>query len=642
MSMTEASVRGELLDANDETIEDAVTHADPMVMRALLYQLTGDPELVSMALGKAMAGYSEITVPATAADLAMLRRKAVEFLKAYRDAGAGEISPGPKDRLPTSLSLVDGVPVADDALAMVLEELALDPWARSLRWQEEPDKERLQNFKVILIGSGMGGLNAALQLKRAGIPYTMIEKNAGVGGTWHENRYPGARVDTPSRSYTHLFGVDYIQPNPYCTQDFNEGYFNWVADTYGLRENAMFNTEVHSMTWDEETATWDVTVLGPDGEQHLQANAVMTAVGFLNRPSMPDIEGIDEFEGQSWHTARWPEDSQWRGKRIAVIGTGASGYQMIPEIVVDAGHVTIFQRSPSWLVEVRGYRQPFPPQATWLDRNFPYYTNFLRFRYTYGPDFHKINTIDPDFAHPDACSPTNKLARDACIDFLERKLGDPELVKAMTPNYPLWAARPVRADPEWSILDAIKRDDVTLVTSGIKRINQTGIEGVDGRQHDVDVIIYATGFRANDYLFPMKITGRDGKTIEQLWAEGGARAYAGCMMPGFPNLFSVYGPNTNGALTIAAFHEMIVVFALQCMEKLILTGQRSVDVKEEAYWRYNDELDARNRQKVWSDPRTHNYYWSKHGRSTVQNPFNGPEMWALLRHPHFEDLDVRR
>ena len=642
MATIEASVRPELRAASDEVIEDAVTYADPMVLRGLLYQLTGDPDLKTIALKKVRMGRVETVTPATDDDVATIRRKAADFLKAYRDSGAGPIGYGPRERVPESLALIVGHPIKEEAIDLMVEETALDPWARSLEWQAEPDPERLKNFTVTIIGAGMGGLNAALRLKRAGIHYRMIEKNAGVGGTWHENRYPGARVDTPSRAYTNLFGANFSYPYAYGPYIENQKYYDWVADEFDLRDGITFNTEVRALTWDEAAAMWEIRIDGPDGEQVLRSNAVITGVGFLNRPNVPVIEGMEDFKGETWHTARWPDEADLRGKRVAVIGTGCTGYQLIPEIALDASHVTVFQRTPQWLFPVPGYLSQYPEQVTWLDRNMPFHTNFMRFRNFYGsgPDLAKIFDIDPDFDDPYACSAVNKAAREGSIAFLESKLADPELVSIMTPDHPVWSSRPVVVDPDYSILDALQRDNVTLVTEGIRRITPTGIIAGDGSAHDVDVIVYATGFRANDFLYPMTITGRDGKTIEQLWADDGARAYLGCMMPGFPNLWALYGPNTNGGLPVAQFHEMTMVYALQCMERLILDGKQSIAVKEDAYWRYNRQVDELNGKKVWADPRAHNYWWTKHGRTASQIPFTGYEVREMLLHPDFADLEV--
>ncbi len=643
MATIEASVRPELCAASDAVIEDAVGHADLMVLRGLLYQLTGDPELKAVALKSVRVGRVDTVAPATDADIALLRRKAVDFLKAYRDTGAGPIGYGPPERVPESMALVVGSDIPDVGLDLFVEEIALDPWARSPQWPATPDPKQLENFTVTIIGAGMGGLNAAVQLKRAGIRYNVIEKNAGVGGTWHENRYPGARVDTPSRMYTHLFGVEFPYPYVYGDHIENQKYFDWVADKFDLLGDITFKTEVRSLTWDEKAALWEIGVEGPDGHKTLRSNAVISGVGFLNRPNMPQIEGMDQFKGPSWHTARWPDGVDLRGKRVAVIGTGCTGYQMVPEIALIADHITVFQRTPQWLLPVPGYLSLSAPQILWLDRNLPYHANFMRFRasYGYGPDFAKIFNVDPDFDDPHACSEANKAARDRSIAFLESKLSDPELIATMTPNHPIMSARPVVVDPEYCILDAIQRDNVTLVTDGIKRINATGVEGTNGVQYDADVIIYATGFRANDFLFPMKITGRDGKTIDELWAADGARAYVGCMMPGFPNLWALYGPNTNGGLHVAAFAEMTMVYAMQCIETLILDGKKAIEPTEDAYWRYNRVVDARNAQKLWSDPRAHNYWRGEHGRSAAMNPFTGYEMRNYLLHPDFADLEIR-
>ena len=418
-----------------------------------------------------------------------------------------------------------------------VEELALDPAVRSLHWQEKPDPARLKDFTVTVIGAGMGGLNAALQLREAGFPFTVVEKNTGVGGTWWENRYPGARVDTPSRSYTHLFGVDFPYPNPFCEWRENVKYFDWVADHFDLRRHIQFETEVKALTWDEAAGEWQIDIEGPDGARTIRSRAVITSVGFLSRPNIPNIAGAETFAGASWHTARWPQDVDLKGKRVAVIGTGCTGYQMVPEIALEAAHVTVFQRTAQWLFPVPGYRSPFPPQVNWLDRNLPFHTNFMRARTCSLDRIANVAEIDPDFKDPYAVNPLSKRAREGCVAFLERKLGDPALVAAMTPPHPIWSARAVVVDPDYCVLDALLRDNVTLVTAGIERIEPRGIVAMDGTLHEADVIVYATGFHATEYLYPMTITGRGGQTLEDLWAKDGARAYLGCMMPGFPNLW---------------------------------------------------------------------------------------------------------
>jgi 4-hydroxyacetophenone monooxygenase len=258
------AVRQELLEASDAQIEDAVQYADGMVLRGLLYQLTGDEEVTATRTEMVHGGLAEVT-RVVAGDIEGLRRKAVDFLKRYRDAGAGPLGLGPSERLQRSMSLAVGNEIEGDRLKLYEEESALDPWARSLEWQRTPQPERLKNFTVTVIGAGLGGLNAAVHLKRAGIPFSIIEKNSGVGGTWFENRYPGARVDTPSRGYAHLFSIDYPWPNPFCPWSVNQAYFDWVADSFDLRKDITFNTEVSALAWDEKASMWELEMNGPGG-----------------------------------------------------------------------------------------------------------------------------------------------------------------------------------------------------------------------------------------------------------------------------------------------------------------------------------------------------------------------------------------
>jgi 4-hydroxyacetophenone monooxygenase len=647
MATIEAPVRPELLETSDAAIEEAVSHGDPMVLRGLLYMLTGDPDLKTMATTTVAFGQMDAVVPATDMDAVMVRAKTVAFLKAYRDSGAGAVAHGSPEHVRESMELLLAGTIPEDDVAMATEELALDPWARSLQWQAAPDPARLENFSVTVIGTGMGGLNAALMLKRAGISYTHFEKNTGVGGTWFENRYPGARVDGSSRTYSHLFGVDFPCPYNFAPQERNQAYFDWVADEFGLREKIVFETEVTSLTWDEAASMWVVEAIGPNGKATHRSNAVITSVGFLNRPNIPKIEGMESFAGPSWHTVRWPEGMDLSDKRVAVVGTGCTGYQMVPELAREAAHISVFQRTPQWLMPMPGYLARVPEGLNWLDRNMPYHTNFMRLRNAYriGDFFSKVTEIDHEFDDPHSVSAANKELRDRSVAFLEKKLGDAKLgdkslVEIMTPRHPVWSARIVLVDSDECILDALQLDNVELVTSGAERINSEGIVDGAGKQHDVDAIIYATGFKANDYLYPMKITGRDGLTIDQLWAKDGPRAYLGCMMPGFPNLWSIYGPNTNGGLQVAAYHELTTLYALQCMEKLILEGREAIEVKEDAYWRYSRFVDERNANRVWSDKRAHSYYWEG-TRSPGMNPLTATENWQFMRYPDFNDMDIR-
>ena len=634
------AVRTELLEASDETIDDAVQSADPLVLLGLLYQLTGDQSLSDgIEMAPTASGLRSRNTMANPSDAAVVRAKAAEFLKRYRDAGAGEISPGPEERLRRSLSLTAGNDVPASEMGMWVEQLALNPFARGLDWSTPPSQDQLAGFSVVVIGAGMGGLNAAVQLDRAGISFTVLEKNPAVGGTWWENRYPGARVDTPSRTYTHVLGADFPYPSAYCQQSENEKYINWVADHFGVRKNIVFNTEVSSLVWGDDAKRWHITAETPDGQRTWDVNAVITAVGFLSRPNIPHIAGQEEYAGPLFHTARWPADLDLAGKRVAVAGSGCTGYQLTAELAKDVGQLYLFQRKPNWVFDIPGYLAPYPPQVNWLDRNFPYLVNFIRFANSWANRPGAIapaNEIDPGFDDPFSVSKANKQVRDQRVAFMQSKFaGRPDLMEQMLPAAPPLSARPVLVDRDYSVYDALLQDNVTLIPEGISWLTESGVLLRDGTECPVDAVVLATGFRANDFLWPMDVRGRHGARLGELWSRDGARAYLGNMLPGFPNFFMLYGPNTNANVGFAAIHleELVTRFALECLDALVTGNRRTVEVGRDAYDRYNDALDTAASTKVYLDARARNYYKNEFGRSSTNGAFDARLLWEWLRDP---------
>jgi len=633
-----ARIGDELRQASNATINECVTSADPLVLRGLLYQLTGDEELAGMTVERQVLGYTAIEALTSEADVRRIHAKAAHLLKQLRDSDETEIAIGPIDRLPRSLEFAAGVAIPPSEMALWIEETGLDPFARGIKWRGHPTPEQKEGFLVVVIGGGISGVNAAVHLKQAGVPFVVIEKNAGAGGVWFDNRYPGIRVDTPSRGYMHLFGLNYPQPYAYCPGEENVRYMNWVLDEYDLRSHFIFDTEVSALSWDEESLTWNVAASGPDGPRSWRANAVFSCVGFLSRPRTPPIPGLETFRGIACHTAEWPDDLDLTGKRVAVIGTGASGYQTVPVIARLAAHTTLFQRAASWCYATNGYAHRLPDALLWIERNFPFYVNFARFRMgrQYGPDNSlKSQRIDPEFDDPHARSAYNKAMRDSCIGFFSKVLaGRPDLIEKMTPDIPPMTSRPICIDPDDNVYTALLRDDVDLMTDPIERITPGGII-VGGKEIPFDVIVLATGFRANDFLWPMEVRGRGGVRVDELWAKDGPRAYIGSMLPGFPNFFMSYGPNTNnfGGLGVIPLLELEGRFALQCVAGLIEGGYRSVEVDPDAYWRFNEELDRSERMMIYADPRVTNYYRNEHGRSSVNGPIDIRRMWQWLHDP---------
>jgi 4-hydroxyacetophenone monooxygenase len=628
--MRKVTTRPELLAASDQEIEAAVELADPMVLRGLLYLQTGDENIASIRVASTTGALSDVMTVAEEGDIMLLRQRAAAFLRKYRDDGAPELDLNNNPRLRKSIALTVGEAIPARDIDMSREDLAFNPWARGLEWPSTPDAKQLEEFSVLVVGAGMLGLNAAVQLKRAGFTFTVIEKNSSVGGTWLENRYPGCRVDTGSRSYTLLCGADYHHPYTFSPQAENEKYLNWIADKFEVRPRVQFDTEVSSMVWDEAARRWTVRASAPDGEQVWHPNAVITAVGLFNRPNVADFPGGDEFAGTIAHTAQWPAGLEISGKRVAVVGAGCSGYQAFPEIARQAAHTYLFQNTPSWVFEMKSYLTPLPHGVNWLERNLPYYHNFLRVRerWLLGPAIlSRIFSKDP--------AVSGKL-RSERLAFIERKLGSrPDLAAKMTPNYPPNASRPVLVDEDYSVYDVLLQGNSSLITDGIERLTARGVVDKVGNEHAVDVLVLATGFQPNEFLAPMDVVGRNGITLLDLWRKDGPRAYLGTQLPGFPNFFMLYGPNTNGA-GIPAVFESTTRYALRCLAELVLRPASTVTVTEEAYRQYNAELDEADKQRIWNDSGVSNYFTSRYGRSSVQSPFSGFLMWEWYRDPSGE------
>src|SRR5260370_41210460 len=323
----------------------------------------------------------------------------------------------------------------------------------------------------------MGGLNAAVHLKRAGIPSTVLEKTPGVGGTGYENRYPGARFDSPSRTYSHIYGVRFPRPYPFWRAGANDESLNWIGDNGEVRGRIHCDTEVQFLSWDENAGEWEIVANSPEGRRVLRANAVISCVGFLSRPSIPVFKGAGSFSGRIFHTARWPSDFDPAGKRVATIGSGCSGYQMVPELAKVASQTFLFQRTPSWVFDIEGYLSPYPPQAVWLDAKFPFYSNFARLRSSYNL-FRGFNlfALDPDFDDPYAVSADNKRIRGERIAFLKSQFpGRPYLVEKLTPANPPFSSRPVLVDSKDNVCTAIMRGDATLLADAVAELRPHAI-----------------------------------------------------------------------------------------------------------------------------------------------------------------------
>ncbi len=482
---------------------------------------------------------------------------------------------------------------------------------------------RVQQTEVVIIGAGFSGMCMAIKLQEAGIrDIRILEKAREVGGTWRENTYPGAECDVPSALYSYSFEQNARWQYKWAEQPQILHYQQQVARKHGLYEATRFGAQVSAARFDEHRGRWRVETT--DGERY-ECRFLIAAVGQLHHPNLPAIPGQELFQGPQFHSARWDHGVDLSGKRVAVIGNAASALQFIPEIAPQAAHLTVFQRSANWVVPKRD--RPYRPWEQWLADRVPLITRLYRLRLWLRGEL----LLYPAMRR-------NRLARwllrTSCLRYLKREIRDPALVAKLIPDYPVGARRILFSD---NYYQALARDNVTLCTAPIERISATGIVTRDGGEIPCDAIIYGTGFRTNPFLAPMDIRGRGGRALGESWAEG-AHAYLGIATHGFPNLYLLYGPNTNlGHNSIIIMIEAQVRYIVQCIEHTRSRQLAALDVRPDVEARYNAELQARLREMAFAEV-DHSWYMD---RGRITNNWAG-STWEYMRRLHrvrWEDFE---
>jgi 4-hydroxyacetophenone monooxygenase len=469
-----------------------------------------------------------------------------------------------------------------------------------------------------------------------------VEKNADVGGTWFENRYPEAGVDTPNHFYSYSFTPHEDWGHYYSKQPEILAYIQRSADRFGVRDRVRFNTRVREMRYDEARQVWHSVVIGPDGrEETITTNAVITAVGALNQPKVPDLPGLSDFRGLAFHSARWPEGLDLAGKRVAIIGTGASCVQIARTTAEQAEHLTLFQRSPQWVTPNDLYRSRVGEGKRLLLREVPFYAAWYRFTlfWRYADSLHPHIQVEDEWPHPErAVSARNDKHRRFLASFIESELeGRPDLIAKAMPNYPPYGKR-MLLDNDW--FKTLRRDDVSLVTERIERITETGVRTADGVEHPVDVLVLATGFQTSRFLWPMDVLGRGGRSIHDAWDIDDPRAHLGITAPGFPNLFMTLGPNTGlGHGGSAIFHiESQVRYAVECLTRMVEEGIGALEPDPEVTAEYNARVDAAHQRMVFAHPGMNNWYKNSRGRVVALSPWRLVDYWAMTREPDLDDF----
>ena len=625
-----------LPDAIDvDMIERAVADAHYPALLMMLVHLTGDPDLLTPERRPAFTNFVENQSDIDPEVECEVRALAAAALGRHL---AGDAPPPPSLDRATLLRMMiflAGRDIPEHYLGFLEEELAIgDPDPRRPRWTVVPPSDPGEGPKAsaVVIGAGMSGLMAAIRLRQAGIAVRVFEKNTDVGGTWFENTYPGCRVDSNNQTYSYSFALNPTWPQRFSTAPEILRYFQKVAHDFGLYELIDFETQVIEARYRAESFDWEITTDGPTGQARHIANYVISAVGQLNTPLTPDFPDADIYEGQAFHSARWQHDVDLTGKRVAVIGTGASAFQFVPHVAEQASEVLVFQRNPPWLMPTPEYHDDVPEPERWLLANGPYYANWYRFWqfWMFVDGLREQVITDPEFEGGGlAISESNAALRESCEAWIEAQAKDrPDLLPLLVPQYPVGGKRSLRDNGAW--IEALKRDNVRIVTDPITGFHSKGLQTENGEQHDVDVVIYGTGFRASDFLSSMNVIGRSGKSLADTW-QGEARAYLGMTIPDFPNLFCVFGPNTNLVVngSIVFFSECAVAYILKSIGWMQANGVAAVDVKREVYDRYNAMIDAANEQMAWGSDLVTSWYKSSSGRVSQNWPLPTADYWLM-------------
>lgn len=623
-----------------KTVSDALTHADINVLRLSLYQQTGDPDLAAMKVVQHQREGSPFKHTMVAP----------EHHEAVKEKALAYLTSRPKDMLvPTKsdafemMELFYGRPLSPADKDYCWGDVAFEDFPRGATWKTKPSQDILDDITVTIIGAGFSGLLAAIQMNRLGLKWRIIERQSGLGGTWWLNDYLEARVDVTSFLYQFKFELGYPWKNFYATQGELQDYVDYVVDKHELRDGITLGTKVTKAVWDEDGKVWKMQIESADGEtESFDSTFVISASGQFSTPQLPNIEGIKDFKGKMFHSTQWDHDYDLEGKRVAIIGTGSTGSQMTRGVAAHASALTVYQRTPNWLMKMPRYRDKVPEGLQWLMDHMPGYKNW----YVFGEHISQLrmdgmNDVDEEWrAKGGQINERNDQLRELLKGYIFKAVkGDKDLYKKLVPSYAPLARRPV-VDNDW--YKTLTLEHVDLSADGIERFTETGIVSKDGTERQHDAVILTSGFAVERFLWPVEYIGRDGATLEELWEKDGPRAYKTAMLPGFPNFVMMYGPNSG--LVGGSYHSWVELYShyyCRVITETIEAGAASFELKRSAYDDFNQELDAKERTWVYHvENGGGGYYMNKHGRSSVRLPWKLPEFYEKIRAPDFDDYKI--
>lgn len=634
---------GEVLKmASDDTLRRAVCALDPLVALLALVHMTGDRQLLA-TYGPAFddvprdnfSPFSPRDVEKVSGDPVIVGEIRERLIAALKESGEPVLTQLDSALFKQMAELCLGFLPSLAALAMGREQGGFSKDEGAVEATKVPPKD----FKVLVLGAGMTGIIAGIKLKAAGFDFQIVERNSEIGGTWVSNVYPNVAVDTPSVQYSLSFEQNSSWSKYYPRGDEYQRYLCGVTDKYRLRDRIDFNTTLKSCEWDDRRNLWVVTCVR-DGEQVVyEANVVVSAFGFLNRPSIPNVPGLEKFKGTIVHSAHWNDSIVLEGKKAVVVGTGATAAQLATATSQRARHLTVVQRQPNYMMPDIRTTAEVDPDEKWALENIPFVTQWQRFQSLSSLMAleRSPGQIDPEYrAATGGVSAANEGARLASIGYIKRKFHDrPDLVAKLTPDFPFFAKRPIL---DCGYYEALRRDNVDLVQGGLAAVEEDAVIISDGTRIECDVLLLATGWTL-DYLKGYDVRGRDGVDLQGVWNPS-PFAYKGMEVPGFPNFFVTSGPNCGLTASHTTLAEQQVHYIVETVKLMVEEDLSAVEVTEEACRAYNEEIDRRMEQTVFVSDKSgtaHGYYRHTSGKVVLAFPGINTELWALYRKPERAD-----
>lgn len=618
-------------------LREAVKDANVPTLLMVLFQATGESKWLDYPYrptrAKGLVDHDDGGLPPS---IQMeVREAAVEALAAYMEGKPLAIPAPSEELILRMMSVYLGESIPESYGRMIKEELA--------RFSGQPvdefnDPAPPTDFEVVVIGLGVAGTVAAKHLSEMGVRFTIFEKHHQNGGaTWLMNRYPGAGVDTPSHLYSYSFAKNDWAEH-FTLRDQLLPYFDRVVNELEVGEHVRYGTEVVRAKWIEADQQWELLIRSSDGaEETLRSRVIISAVGVLNRPRIPDLPGIGTFKGAQFHTSNWPGDLDLTNMRVAIVGTGASAMQIVPAIADCVGHLTILQRSPQWVAPFEKFRQGMSAGARYLLAEIPLYHAWywLRLFWQFGDKVIDALRRDPEWPHPErAMNARNDEHRKFFTRYMKEQLGDrDDLLAAALPDYPPFGKR-ILLDNGW--FRALTKPNVELIPEAVASVHADGLVTDRDRDVQADVIVWSTGYEATRFLASFDVIGKGGQTIREAWNDDDPDTYFGISTPGFPNLFMLGGPNSfPGSGSFMFFMEVQMRYIRRMMDAMIEKSISSIEPRADVTRDYMHAVDELHARTVWTHPGMRTWFRNSKGRVCFVMPFLNVEYWNMVR-----DLDL--